>query len=298
MKYDLSIYDKHLSSHKLVREHEIPYMNGWVRHYLLLGKPIEADFANILAEEEREDWQIRQALNAVQIFKQVFPEKATVLCEDIKEPLEDLRRSLKIRHYSRATQKIYTGWSSRYVKYCNENSIDEKLNSSFKNYLSYLALNKKVAASTQNQAFNAILFLFRKFFLIEPENIDAVRAKKPVRMPLVLSMDEVSVVLRETGGVTGLIIQLIYSSGLRLSEALRLRIQDMNLIDNTLVVRGGKGDKDRVTIFSYKLIPLLKKQISLSRSLSDNRHCAVAPHGRDRILTDLRRIAPLFDNNR
>ena len=79
MKYDLSVYDKHLSSHKLVREHEIPYMNGWVRHYLLLGKPIEADFANILAEEGREDWQIRQALNAVQILKQVFLESRSVL---------------------------------------------------------------------------------------------------------------------------------------------------------------------------------------------------------------------------
>lgn len=267
MMYDLNLYDKYLSSLKLVQEKEIPYMNGWVKHYLHLGKPVDEEYADMLSKEGREAWQIRQAINAVQIFKQVFSDKNVDFKLNNINLVEEIKDSLRVRHYSKSTQRIYSGWISQYVGYCEENSIDKQSDDSFKSFLTYLALNRKVAASTQNQAFNSILFLFRNIFLIEPINIDAVRAKRPIRMPTVLSMDEVLAILRETLGVTGLIIQFIYSSGLRLSEALRLRIQDLNLLDNTVFVRGGKGDKDRVSIFSSKLVPALEKQIALSRNL-------------------------------
>lgn len=137
--------------------------------------------------------------------------------------------------------------------YCEQNGISANSDSTFRAFLSHLALKRRVSSSTQNQAFNAILYLFRNVWSMEPDNIDAVRARKPSKLPVVLTLEEVKQVLNRTNGVAGLVIRLIYSSGLRLSEALRLRIQDINLENNSITVRSGKGNKDRITILSSSI---------------------------------------------
>jgi integron integrase len=133
-------------------------------------------------------------------------------------------------------------------------------------YLSLLALKQHVASSTQNQAFNAILFLFRNVLGREPEGIDAVRARKPKRLPVVLTREEVVTILTLTSGDPGLILRIIYASGLRLNEALSLRVQDLDLENVSLMVRGGKGNKDRVTILSIQLVPELKEHLAALKS--------------------------------
>jgi len=184
--------------------------------------------------------------------------------------MQIMRDSLKVRHYARSTVKTYLQWCSRYFAYCGQSDITANSDSAFKAFLSHLALKRRVSSSTQNQAFNAILYLFRNVWSREPDNIDAVRARKPLRLPVVLTKEEVRQVLMRTNGVAGIVIRLIYSSGLRLSEALRLRVQDINLENKSITVRSGKGNKDRITILSSSIISDLQKQIGKSRELFEN----------------------------
>jgi len=136
----------------------------------------------------------------------MYPEESAEIEEISPESLRIMRDSLKVRHYARSTQKSYMQWCSRYFAYCESNEIITNSDSSFKAFLSYLALNRRVSSSTQNQALNAVLYLFRNVWLREPDKIDAVRARKPVRLPVVLTMEEVRQVLEQTKGVAGLVI--------------------------------------------------------------------------------------------
>ncbi len=266
MKEYLKLYEGDLIAKDLVRQNQVPYMVWWVKHFLSVGQPEEAMYADILEKEGRKDWQIRQALEAVRIYCSMYlgdSEEATVTGLD---PLSEMRNCLRIRHYSRRTEKAYLYWCVRYLQYCERNGLDEKSDEVFRDYLTHLALKRKVASSTQNQAFNAILFLFRNVWSKEPAGIDAVRARLPKRLPTVLTPDEVRKVLKTAAGLPGLIIRLIYSSGIRLSEALNLRVQDLNLQNCSLTIRSGKGDKDRITIMGRMLVPFLQKQVELIRS--------------------------------
>lgn len=270
MKYDLSEYKDKLSSLNLVQENHIPYMVGWVKHFITLGKPSEAEFADTLSIEGREDWQIRQALDAVKIYRSMLPEKVNTEEEKADNPLGIMRDSLRVRHYAKSTEKSYMQWCSRYLVYCERNGVTANSDTAFRAYLSHLALERRVSSSTQNQAFNAVLFLFRNVWSREPDNIDAVRARKPSRLPVVLTQEEVRKVLEKTNGITGMVIRLIYSSGLRLSEALRLRVQDINFESRTITVRSGKGNKDRITILGSTLISDLQTLLEKSREMFEN----------------------------
>ena len=266
MQSQLKGFEEYIRNLKLVRDNHIPYMLGWVKHFEHLGNPEEAAFSDVLEREGRQDWQIRQALDAVKLFRSFTGAEADSPSITECDPVAILIEKLKVRHYSRSTVRTYSMWSRQYLEYCNEQSLDPRADSSFIAYMSFLALRRHVAASTQNQAFNAILFLFRNVWNQEPEGIDAVRARKPKRLPIVLSQNEVISVLDNTSGETGLILRLLYSSGLRLFEAISLRVQDVDLENGSLMVRGGKGDKDRVTVLSKKLVPELSTRLALGRS--------------------------------
>ncbi len=141
-------------------------------------------------------------------------------------------------------------------------------------FLTYLAAERRVAASTQNQALNALLFLYQKVLTVDlPWLQDVVRAKRPVRVPIVLTRTEVGKVLDALHGQHWLIASLLYGSGLRLHEALRLRIQDVDLDYLQLTIRDGKGAKDRRTTLAEKLVPHIKRQFKHIRSLYE-RDCA------------------------
>jgi len=137
-------------------------------------------------------------------------------------------------------------------------------------FLSYLAIQRNVAASTQNQAFNALLFLY-KHVLEQPldDKIEAVRSTKKRRIPVVLSQDEVKQVLTLLEGVPQLLVKLLYGSGLRISEAARLRVHDIDFEYKQITVRSGKGDKDRVTTFSSSIEPQLRTHLQRVKLIHD-----------------------------
>lgn len=264
--HDLEGFSKHLVERGLVPENRVHFFLHWVRRYLSSGCEGEEPFAETLTVEGKAEWQIRQALDAVKLFSRWSGHKMPVLAG--ADSLDTMGRALRTRHYSLRTERCYLHWSRKYLGFCSEKGMDEKSSDSYRDYMTHLALVRNVAASTQNQAFNALLFLFRKVWELEPEGIDAVRARKPVRLPEVLSPGEVKLVLDNVRGVSGTVIRLIYSSGMRLSEALGVRVKDVRLDEGTVVIRGGKGDKDRVGIVAKNLVPELASQIEFVKASS------------------------------
>ncbi len=267
MQRKLEKFEEHLRKLNLVNDRQSPCMLRLVRNHLFLGRPEEAVYADVLEKEGKQDWQIRQALDAMKLYRQYSgdseKDRDGATPED---PIEILIEKLRIRHYSRSTVRTYSSWSRKYLNFCSARDLKPEEDASFVAYLSLLALKEHVASSTQNQAFNAILFLFRNVWRREPEGIDAVRARKPKRFPVVLTHEEVAAILDRTSGRQGLILRIIYASGLRLNEALSLRVQDLDLENESLMVRGGKGDKDRVTLLSRQLVPELKEHLAALKS--------------------------------
>lgn len=256
----LEEFKQQLQERKLVNENQIPYMLWWVKHYIQLSRPDENLYSEILEKENKKDWQIRQALDSVKLYRRLADKGIKTDTSLSEDPISSLRRKLKVRHYAHSTVKTYTQWCSRYFAYCGETELDPVSDDSYISFISYLALKRNVSASTQNQAFNAILFLFRNVWNREPERIDSVRARRPNRLPVVLSKEEVFGLLMKVTGVPGLILKLLYSSGMRSSEALNLRIHDLDLKHSSVTVRDGKGGRDRVTIISKKLDSELRYQ--------------------------------------
>ena len=164
--------------------------------------------------------------------------------------LDDMRDVMRRRHYSIRTERSYCDWVKRFVLHFNMKSRDDLSEGEKKieKYLTFLARDRKVAPSTQNQALNALVF-FYKHVLKQPLNdkINAERAARKVRIPVVLTRDETKRIIGAMTGIHQLVVKLLYGSGLRISECLRLRVHDVDFDMKALTVRSGKGDKDRVT---------------------------------------------------
>lgn len=256
-------FSEHVKRLGVYQDRQVPFVIFWVKWFLESGMPDDDSFSSVLAASGKQDWQIRQALDAVKLFRS-FSGTAIEVPEDSGEPLDVMVRRLRVWHYSPSTVKTYSIWCRQFLEYCSSRELDPRDDSSFTGFLSFLALRRNVAASTQNQAFNAVLFLFRNVWGKEPSGIDAVRAKTGKRLPVVLDLQETSALLGVVSGVPGLVLKLIYSSGLRLNEALSIRVQDINFSERSLLVRGGKGDKDRVTVLSGRIIPAMRADPSCS----------------------------------
>jgi integron integrase len=163
--------------------------------------------------------------------------------------LDEVRQAIRRRHYSDRTEKAYVHWIKRYIFFHNKRHPQEMAEAEIARFLSSLATAGRVSASTQNQAFNALLFLYdavlnKKIGLID----GVVRAKRPQRLPVVLTKDEVKKVIDHINGVPRLMAILLYGAGLRLMECCRLRVKDIDFSRNEIVVRSGKGNKDRHTM--------------------------------------------------
>jgi integron integrase len=162
--------------------------------------------------------------------------------------LDRVRATVRMRHYSRKTEKAYVGWIRRFILFNGKRHPRELGAVEVTRYLSVLATTDKVAASTQNQALSALLFLYRDVLGVDLPWLDEiVRARRPMRLPVVLTRDEVRAVIRQLHGPPRLMAILMYGSGLRLLECARLRVKDLDFARRQLTVRAGKGDKDRVT---------------------------------------------------
>jgi integron integrase len=163
--------------------------------------------------------------------------------------LDRVRAALRLRHGSRRTEATYVAWIRRYILFHGKRHPADMGAAEVTRFLTSLAVDGRVAASTQNQALSALLFLYRNVLEVDlPWLDDVVRAKRPERLPVVLTREEVVAVLRRLDGVPRLMAFLLYGAGLRLLECCRLRVQDIDFATNQIVVRGGKGDKDRVTM--------------------------------------------------
>jgi integron integrase len=178
--------------------------------------------------------------------------------------MEEIRRKMRLLHYSIHTERSYCDWIRRYVRFHRMRSREELAGGEAKMeaFLSHLAVKENVAPSTQNQAMNALVFLY-KHVLEQPleGRINAIRAAPRQNLPVVLTREEVSRVLAYLDGIPQLVVKLLYGSGLRIMEAVRLRVKDVDFELKEILVRSGKGDKDRVTTFSTRLIPFLQAHI-------------------------------------
>jgi integron integrase len=179
--------------------------------------------------------------------------------------LDRVRQAVRVRQYSPRTEKAYLFWIRRYVVFHGKRHPSEMGSPQVSAFLSDLAVRQQVSASTQNQAFSALLFLYREVLGQQVDGLaEIVRAKRPVRVPLVLSREEVAAVLQELrGSPTGLMAALMYGSGFRLLECARLRVKDLDFNRREITVHDGKGRKDRVTMLPSSLIEPLRQHLRL-----------------------------------
>ncbi|MCF7805604.1 MAG: integron integrase [Candidatus Marinimicrobia bacterium] len=178
--------------------------------------------------------------------------------------LTEVKNSLRAKHYSYRTEQAYIQWIKRFILFHKKRHPENLKSSHIQDYLSFLANKQNVAASTQNQARAAILYLYREVLnqemVLDSEEIDF--AAKPKKIPTVFSREEARTVLQHMTGQTWLMASLLYGSGLRVTECLRLRVKDIDFDLNQIIVRDGKGSKDRVTILPESLVAPLRRQIA------------------------------------
>jgi len=182
--------------------------------------------------------------------------------------LEKVRSAIRVRHYSLRTEQAYIHWVRRFILFHNKRHPDEMGETEISAFLTHLAVDRKVAASTQNQALSAILFLYQKVLERKLEWLDdVVRAKRPRHLPVILSREETRQLLSAMHGTNGLIARLLYGTGMRKMECLRLRVQDIDFDYRQICVRSGKGDKDRVTMLPASLVEPLHRQLDKARNI-------------------------------
>lgn len=187
--------------------------------------------------------------------------------------LDQVREVMRLKHYSIRTEQCYCDWIRRYIRFHRMKMREELLSepeAKMELFLSHLAVEGHVAASTQNQAFNAILFLYGQILHRQLENIQAVRADRPVRVPTVLTPEETRTVLLAMSGTPQLVAKLLYGSGLRLLEALRLRAKDLDFEMKQLTVRDGKGAKDRYTVLAESVLAPLREHLQKVQLIHQN----------------------------
>ncbi len=179
---------------------------------------------------------------------------------------------MRVRHYSIHTEKTYCDWIKRFILFHNMKSRADLHGGEKKveRFLTWLAVEKHVAPSTQNQAMNALVFLYKKVLQAPLEGrIDAVRSRKSPNIPVVLTREEVRSIIGIMQGIPQLIVKLLYGSGLRIKEAVRLRVKDIDAQMKHVIVRSGKGAKDRVTTFPATILPLLENHLRKVKSWHD-----------------------------
>jgi integron integrase len=182
--------------------------------------------------------------------------------------LKAIAGALRARNYSHRTGEAYVGWIRRFIRFHKRRHPARLGEAHVREFLNDLAVRREVSASTQNQALSAVLFLYRDVLGRDVSWIHGiVRPKKPKRLPTVLSREEACAVLRELRGTRLLMASLLYGSGLRLNECIQLRVKDIDLERDQIVVRGGKGDKDRVTLLPQSLKPMLEQHLDRLRDL-------------------------------
>ncbi len=185
--------------------------------------------------------------------------------------LQQVRNAVRARHYSPRTEQAYVAWVRRFVVFHGMRPPTELGADDVRDFLTYLAVDRCVSASTQSQALSGILFLYREVLRVDIGWVsDIERSKKPKKLPTVLSRDEVKVLLRRMRGRPLLMASLLYGAGLRLNECMSLRVKDVDFERTQILVRAGKGAKDRVALFPKSVLPTMRAHIESVRELFQN----------------------------
>jgi len=271
----------------------------WLRYYLdfclkyhhePVNKESLAPFIQKLKDKNQTEKQRKQAFDAISIFYQIERKKTVQgKTQTLKNKNESISRKktklkstnadwspvynglvseIKLRHYSPKTLEAYRGWVRQLQGFTRSKAPQLLSSKDVKEFLTYLAVKRKVSASSQNQAFNALLFFYRHVLKNEFGDIkDIPRAKRKPYIPTVLSREEVDAIITRLRNPYNLVVKLLYGCGLRLSECLRLRVQDINFDTGILTVHDGKGKKDRTVPLPETIIPELKAQLESVISL-------------------------------
>ncbi len=178
-----------------------------------------------------------------------------------KKLLDQMRETLQTQHYSYRTENTYVDWAKRFIMFHNKRHPKEMGESEVTAFITYLATERKVAASTQNQALSAVLYLYREVIHQPLENLASIRPQKPEHIPTVLTKSEAMRVINAMTGVHQLMAKILYGAGLRLTECMRLRVKDFDFEQHCILIRDGKGEKDRVTMLPESLISPLKEHL-------------------------------------
>jgi integron integrase len=266
---DLSEFERYLASRKIVPEKRLPFYLHWVSSFLAFcdksSSPPDASqvepFLHLLAKT-KEEWQVKQAREAVRVFLFFLARPDEQTPEpvghgpqtDWQRTAERVREALRLRHRSIRTEKTYLQWLRSFYLFLNGKKPADIEPHDVSRFLSHLALERKVAASTQNQAFNALLFLFRHVLDRELTGLsETVHAQTRRRLPVVLKRQEIHRIFSHLGGTHLLMARLVYGCGLRVQECVSLRVKDIDFEQSALTVRSGKGDKDRITVLPDSL---------------------------------------------
>jgi integron integrase len=193
-----------------------------------------------------------------------------VISPDSPKLLDRLRAQIRLRHYSIRTEETYVDWTRRFTLFYGKRHPKDMEPAEVTAFLTHLATERNVAASTQNQAKSALLFLYREVLQLELPWLDEVIAAKPARrLPVVMTQTEARPLLDSTSGTMGLIVSLLYGTGMRLLEGLRLRVKDVEFTRREIIVREGKGNRDRVTVLPEDLFLPLKAHLVKVKVLHD-----------------------------
>jgi integron integrase len=188
-----------------------------------------------------------------------------------KRLLDQVREKIRIKHYSIRTEQAYVSWIKRFILFHDKRHPNEMGKQEIEAFLTHLAKNLNVASSTQNQAFNALLFLYNQVLdKALGDKINATRAKKPRRLPTVMTNEEAMKVINNLSGSNKLMAKLLYGSGLRLMECLRLRVKDVDFGMHQIMVRDEKGKIDRVTLLPESVMADLKEQLERVKAIHEN----------------------------
>jgi integron integrase len=192
----------------------------------------------------------------------------TLMESQPRKLLDQVRDTIRLKHYSYRTEQSYIYWIRRYILFHNKRHPQEMSSTELEAFLTHLAVKEQVAASTQNQALNAVVFLYRDVLKQKLGiQIEAVRAKRTRYLPTVLTKEEVLAVIRNLSGVYQLVVQLFYGSGLRLTEALQLRVKDLDFGQQQVIVRDGKGMNSRATTLPKSLMEPLQAHLIGAKQL-------------------------------
>lgn len=207
-------------------------------------------------------------MNTIRTFTSIFRNLQKETAMEKPRLLDQVRSAIRIRHYSYRTEQTYVHWITRFIYFHNKRHPQDMGAAEVGAFLSHLAEERHVSASTQNQALNAIVFLYKHVLKLEMGRLEGVtRAKKRVRLPVVFSTQEVQAVLSRLEGREQLMAKLLYGAGLRLMECHRLRVKDIDFDYRQITVRSGKGDKDRRTMLPESLIVPLREHLQIVREV-------------------------------